>query len=77
MCGIWKQGYSVKLYLMRGFMFEINLRRDFDYHTQINNRLIPMASCNTTAAIMALKAADINFNCPEGMQPEDALTQRL
>jgi hypothetical protein len=66
-------------YMHRGSdeVFEINLSRDSDYHTQINNKLIPFASCNTTAAVMALKAAGIMFDYPVGMQPEDYFTQLM
>jgi hypothetical protein len=58
-------------------MFEINLSKDSDYCTQINNRLIPYESCNTTAAIMALDAARIDYPRRDGIQPEDDLTALL
>jgi len=55
-------------------VFIVNLSKDSDYHTQINNKQIPYASCNTTAAVMALKAAGMMFDYPEGVQPEDHFT---
>ena len=55
-------------------MFEINLSRDSDYCTQINNKLIPYEACNTTAAIMALEAAGIAYPQKSGEQPEDTMT---
>lgn len=58
-------------------MLLVNLSRDNDYHTQRNNRFIPMTSCNTTSAIMALKASRIRFDSPRGVQPEDHLTKLL
>jgi len=58
-------------------MFSINLSKDFDYHTQRNNKYVPMASCNTTALIMALISSNISFDYPAGMQPEDYLTSLL
>ncbi len=55
----------------------INISKDDDYHTQINNRRFPLSTCNTTSAIMALKACDITFRYPHNMQPEDYLTELL
>lgn len=58
-------------------MFVVNLSYDNDYHTQRNNQVIPLTSCNTTSAIMALKASGISFHFPVGMQPEDHLSELL
>lgn len=58
-------------------MFEINLSRDSDYCTQINNKKLPYESCNTTAAIMALDASGITYPRRDGVQPEDDLTELL
>lgn len=58
-------------------MLLVNLSRDSEYHTQRNNQLIPLTSCNTTSAIMALKASRIPFPCPDGAQPEDHLSELL
>lgn len=55
----------------------VNLSKDNDYHSQINNKRYPMSTCNTTSAIMALKANGISFKYPEEMQPEDYLTMIL
>ncbi len=56
-------------------MYQVNLSKDSDYHTQINNKKIPYASCNTTAMVMALKAAGLMFDFPAGVQPEDHFTE--
>ncbi len=58
-------------------MFKINLSIDDDYHQQINNKFIPFEACNTTAAIMWLKAGGVDFWYPKMMQPEDYLTAIL
>jgi hypothetical protein len=58
-------------------MFTINLSKDSDYCTQINNKLIPFQSCNTTSAIMALDAAGVRYPITAGEQPEDSFTRRL
>ena len=55
----------------------INLSKDSDYHTQRNNKFYPHSSCNTTSAIMMLKAAGTYFDFPAGMQEEDYLTNIL
>lgn len=56
---------------------EIQLSRDTDYHSQVNNKVIPMEACNTTSAIMWLKTARIEFWHPKILQPEDYLTHIL
>jgi hypothetical protein len=48
-----------------------------DYHTQRNNAIEPTRTCNVTSMIMALKATGIQFESPEGMQPEDYLASLL
>lgn len=55
----------------------INNSIDNNYHSQINNTIIPLASCNTTSAIMYLKNNNILFDYPKEMQPEDYLSQIL
>ncbi len=58
-------------------MLKINLSIDSEYHSQINNKFIPYEACNTTAAIMWLKTAGVDFWHPKIMQPEDYLTAIL
>jgi hypothetical protein len=58
-------------------MFKINLSIDDDYHSQVNNKWIPLEACNSTAAIMWLKAGRVDFWHPKMMQPEDYLTAIL
>lgn len=55
----------------------INVSKDSDYHTQLNNKLVPLASCNTTSAIMFLLACGLELPVANGQQPEDALTALL
>ena len=50
-----------------------NYSKDFDYHSQRNNAIVPYSSCNTTSMIMALKQAGWEMPAHEG-QPEDALS---
>lgn len=47
-----------------------------DFHTQRNNRIDPVNTCNTTAMINALKASGIAMPATKG-QPEDVLTEIL
>ncbi len=55
-----------------------NYSKDNDYHTQINNRRLPLSTCNTTSMIMALKQAGVRPPGPlKGVQPEDYLTDFL
>ena len=55
-----------------------NFSKDSEYHTQINNKIVPEAACNTTSMIMALKqAGHIPFFTDEGAQPEDELSRFL
>lgn len=55
----------------------INLSTDSDYHTQLNNKLVPLESCNTTSAIMFLLACGVEIPDTGAQQPEDALTALL
>lgn len=55
----------------------VNYSKGSDYHTQRNNRVVPWSSCNTTAAIMALKQAGYGMPRHSEDQPEDALTNYL
>lgn len=55
----------------------IQRSRPSDYHSQRNNTLIPHASCNTTAMVMALKQAGYLLPFPSDVQPEDYLTEFL
>jgi len=41
-----------------------NYSKDNDYHTQINNRRLPLSTCNTTSMIMALKQAGVEASFP-------------
>ncbi|MBI9103753.1 MAG: hypothetical protein JEY99_15160 [Spirochaetales bacterium] len=50
-----------------------NRSEDSEYHTQLNNKYIPLQSCNSTSMIMALKQAGYNFDHIID-QPEDLLT---
>jgi hypothetical protein len=52
----------------------VDLSIDSDYHTQVNNALVPMSSCNTTSAVMFLLAAGESLPDTGMQQPEDALT---
>ena len=55
-----------------------NYSKDNAYHTQINNRRLPLSTCNTTSMIMALKQAGVRPPGPlKGVQPEDYLTDFL
>ena len=54
-----------------------NYSKDNDYHTQINNRSLPLSTCNTTSMIMALKQAGVSLPFPTNVQPEDYLTDFL
>ncbi len=55
-------------------MTEINVSAHTPYHSQVNNALYPLSSCNTTAAIMWMLDCEVPFTAPEGVQPEDHLT---
>ncbi len=58
-----------------------NYSKDSDYHTQLNNRRLPLSTCNTTSMIMALKQAGAEPPFPlkgeDDIQPEDYLTDFL
>jgi hypothetical protein len=67
-----------------------NYSKDSDYHTQLNNRRLPLSTCNTTSMIMALKQAGVEPPGPlkgdktiylleggEDVQPEDYFTDFL
>jgi len=56
---------------------EYNFSTDINYHTQRNNKKIPLRACNTTSAIMAMKQAGIEYTVLPGMQDEDYLTMLL
>ena len=56
-------------------MTEINVSAHTAYHTQVNNTFFPLSTCNTTSAIMWMLDCGVHFDYPEGMQPEDHLTQ--
>lgn len=56
-------------------MTEVNVSAGLPYHTQVNNRYVPLSSCNTTSAIMWLLDCHVPFWFPASMQPEDYLTQ--
>lgn len=51
-----------------------NFSKDSDYHTQRNNKYIPLESCNSTSMVMALKQAGYDFDHINTEQPEDLLT---
>lgn len=53
-----------------------NFSKDSDYHSQINNKIVPLSSCNTTSMIMALKQAKVQLPDYTG-QPEDTLSAFL
>ena len=62
--------------------YRVHLSEDSEYHTQRNNLVIPLTSCNTTSAIMFLKSSGIEFQCERDRfagitQPEDYLTMML
>jgi hypothetical protein len=56
-----------------------NYSTDSEYHSQRNNAIVPYASCNTTAMVMALKQAGWSMPLfdPEHPQPEDDLSAFL
>ena len=57
-------------------MMRENYSKDFDYHSQRNNAVVPFSSCNTTSMVMALKQA--RWPVPDrGAQPEDELSRFL
>jgi len=53
---------------------EINVSAHTPYHTQVNNALYPLSTCNTTSAIMWLLDCGVPFEVPAEVQPEDHLT---
>jgi len=55
-------------------MRKVNFSKKDDYHTQINNIVIPLASCTPTSTIMAGKTEGCLFDYPKFMQPEDYFT---
>ena len=55
----------------------INVSKDEDYHSQVNNKEVSLSACNTTSMIMALKDLGIPFYRIEGFQDEDLLTALL
>ncbi len=55
----------------------INVSKDEDYHSQVNNLEVPLSACNTTSMIMALKDLGIGFYRIEGFQEEDLLSALL
>jgi hypothetical protein len=56
-------------------MTKINVSAHTAYHSQVNNAFYPLSSCNTTSAIMWMLDCHVPFKYPDGMQPEDHLTQ--
>jgi hypothetical protein len=59
-------------------VMEYNFSKDSEYHTQINNKIMPAETCNTTSMIMALKqAGHKSIFALDGEQPEDYLTNFL
>lgn len=57
---------------------KINLSDGKKYLSQLNNKISPMSTCNTTSAIMALEVSNISYSIPDGWeQPEDYLTSIL
>lgn len=55
----------------------INYSKDSEYHTQVNNKVFPHSTCNTTSMIMALKQAGYECDFSNTEQPEDVLTKLL
>ena len=54
-----------------------NFSIDSEYHTQRNNMLIPLESCNTTSMVMAIEQAGYELDPGRYDQPEDRLTAFL
>ena len=52
----------------------INISKHTPYRTQRDNAFVPIASCQTTSAIIGLESSGIEFDYPKDMQPEDYLT---
>jgi len=55
-------------------MTSIDISAQTPYHTQINNKIYPLSTCNTTSGILWLLSNRIPFKFPSGMQAEDFLT---
>lgn len=53
-----------------------NFSKNIPYHSQVNNKIYPHSTCNTTSMIMALKQAGHKCEFGDG-QPEDILTELL
>jgi len=56
---------------------EINYSKDIEYHTQINNKKLPLTSCNSNSMIMALEQAGYDSIIEQGIQSEDFFTTYL
>ena len=54
----------------------VNRSEGIAYHSQRNNLVVPLASCNTTSIVMALLQAGHTLPPHDG-QPEDALSRHL
>lgn len=62
-------------------MYKINLSKDIDYHTQRNNKLVPLEACNMTSLIMTLKANNLPIYFEEkykvGLSQEEDFATRM
>lgn len=50
---------------------EVNISKDNEYYSQINNRRYPHEACNVTSITECMDIIDDMFNHPDAMQPED------
>lgn len=60
-----------------GVLHEINVSDGIPYHSQRNNKIVPLQACNVTSMIMALKQAGVELPDTGYQQPEDALMEVL
>ena len=58
-------------------MFKINLSRDSDYHTQLNNKIYPLEACGPTSAANCLEIIGMAKQFPGDMQLEDRIMGKL
>ncbi len=58
-------------------MYLVDLSKDDDYHTQLNNTVWPMEACGPTSGINCLYAAGIDFDKPVGIAADDHLMSIL
>lgn len=55
----------------KSMLNKINISKDNEYYSQINNKRYPHEACNVTAITECMDIIDEMFNHPPDMQPED------